>query len=257
MQSTPADVVGQPSPSVHDRLAEIVRPGAGEVVVDLGCGSGRSLAALAARGGAACLVGLDLAASRLGEAAARVAEARLVRADLTRPLPLATASVDAVLCHNVIELLPEPTILLGEVGRVVRPGGRVVLSHTDFAGLVVHGAEPGLTDRILHAYAHVPQPWMSHIDAFAARRLPELAARAGLVVERIEGHVLALRDLDGCRRLAEVAEVVRGHVRRGTVDVTADDVDAWWGQLADADRRGAFLFAETALITACTVTGPN
>lgn len=130
-----------------------------------------------------------------------------------------------------------------------------MLSHTDFAGLVVHGAEPVLTSRILHAYAHVPQPWMSHIDAFAARRLPELAARAGLVIERIDGHVLASRELDGCRRLAEVVEVVRGHVRRGTVDLTEDDVAAWWAQLVNADARGAFLFAETALITVARTPG--
>lgn len=249
MQSTPADVADHPWHPVHHRLAEVVRPRAGEVIVDLGCGSGASLAALAARGAAACLVGLDLHASRLHEAADRVPGTRLARADLTRPLPLATASVDTVLCHNVIELLPDPSALLGEVVRVARPGGRVVLSHTDFAGLVVHGAEPVLTGGILHAYAHVQQPWMPHIEPFAARRLPELATSAGLAVERVDSHVLVLRDVGRCQRLAEVAEVARGHVHRGTVRLTADDVDAWWDQLADADRRGAFLFAETALIT--------
>jgi SAM-dependent methyltransferase len=249
MQSTPAEVADQPWHPVHDRLAEIVRPRAGEVIVDLGCGPGGSLAALAARGAAACLVGLDLHASRLREATGRVPGLRLARADLTRPLPLATASVDVVLSHNVIELLPDPSALLAEVARVARPGARVVLSHTDFAGLVVHGAEPVLTSRVLHAYAHVQQPWMPHIDAFAARRLPELATRAGLVIERVDGHVLTSRDLGGCQRLVEVVEVVRGHVRRGTVGLTMDDVEAWWQQLVDADARATFLFAETALIT--------
>jgi ubiquinone/menaquinone biosynthesis C-methylase UbiE len=255
MQSTSAGLAHQPWHPVHDRLADILQPGAGEVIVDLGCGPGGSLAALAARGVAAGLVGLDLSASQLRQAADRVPGAWLVRADLTRSLPFASASIDAVLSHNVIELLPDPTVLLREVGRVVRPGGRVVLSHTDFAGLVVHGAEPVLTSRLLYAYAHVPQPWMSHIDAFAARRLPELAASAGLVIERIDGHVLVSREIDECRRIIEVAEVVRGHVRRGTVDLTDDDVVAWWAQLVNADARGAFLFAETALITVARTPG--
>lgn len=255
MQSTLA-VSGHPWHPVHDRLAEIVRPAAGEVMVDLGCGSGATLAALAARGAGTRLVGLDLHAPRLREAADREPAAGLVRADLTRPLPLAASSVDAVLSHNVIELLPDPTVLLRELGRVVRPGGRVVLSHTDFAGLVVHGAEPGLTGQILHAYAHVQQPWMSHVDAFAARRMPELAASAGLVIERIDGHVLASRDLGECQRLVEVTQVVRGHVERGVVGFTLSDVDAWWEQLAGAARRGAFLFAETALITVARRPAP-
>jgi hypothetical protein len=87
--------------------------------------------------------------------------------------------------------------------RVLRPGGRVVLSHTDFAGLVVHGAKPGLTARIVHAYAHLPQQWMAHIDPLAARRLLGLAAGANLIVERIDGHVYASQDRDGCERLGE------------------------------------------------------
>jgi ubiquinone/menaquinone biosynthesis C-methylase UbiE len=240
---------------VHDRLAELISLGAGEVIVDLGCGTGRSMATLAARGAAAFLVGVDRHRARLREAADRVPEARFARADLTRALPLRTASVDAVLCHNVIELLPDPARLLGEVARVVRPGGRVVLSHTDFAGLVVHGAEPGLTTRILDAYAYLQQPWMAHIDPFAARRLPGLAAGADLVVELIDGHVLASRDLDGCERLGEVVEVVRGHVRRGGTDITLPEVDAWWEQLVDAQRRGMFLFTETALITVARKPG--
>ena len=63
LQSTPAESVDHPLHPVHDQLAEIVRSGAGKVIVDLGCGPGGSLAAIAARGAAEKLQG------RLGEAA--------------------------------------------------------------------------------------------------------------------------------------------------------------------------------------------
>ncbi len=52
--------------------------------------------------------------------------------DLTR-LPLADESFDAVFCISVIEHLPEPaiTVAMTELRRVLRPGGRLLLT-TDF-----------------------------------------------------------------------------------------------------------------------------
>jgi ubiquinone/menaquinone biosynthesis C-methylase UbiE len=160
--------------SVHDRLADLVAAQEGDVIADLGCGPGRTLAALTGRNASLRLVGLDVNLAGLAEAAAGVgaSAALMVRADLGQPLPLADGCVDALVCHNVIELLPEPEVLFAEVVRVLRPNGRAVLSHTDFAGLIVFGADAALTGRILAAYATIPQPWMSGIDPYAAGSLP-------------------------------------------------------------------------------------
>jgi SAM-dependent methyltransferase len=238
---------------VHDWLAGVVAPQPGDVVVDLGCGPGGTLAALASRDASVRLLGVDLAATRLVEAAGRVGTvaAVMVRADLTRPLPLRDGCADVVVCHNVVELLPNPAGLLAEAARILRPGGRATLSHTDFAGLVVHGADPALTDRVVAAYANVAQPWMGHVDPYAARRMPGLATAAGFVVDRVDGHVLASHRIDGVGRLRldEIVAAVRGHIRRGLVDLTAAAVTSWWDQLIAADDRGEFCFAETALIT--------
>jgi hypothetical protein len=117
--------------------------------------------------------------------------------------------------------------------------------------LVVHGAEPVLTARVLHAYAHLPQPWMAHIDPHAARRLPGLARRAGLDVASFCGHVAAADSVTGQarRRVEEIAAVVRGQARRGQVDLSERDVNQWHQQLEAADHAGGFAFAETTLIT--------
>lgn len=48
--------------------------------------------------------------------------------DLERPLPLRTASVDAVVSISVLEHLRGPEAVLGEVARVLRPGGRLHLA---------------------------------------------------------------------------------------------------------------------------------
>lgn len=47
--------------------------------------------------------------------------------DLTQPLPLGAATFDTVLLTDVLEHLPNPDLLLGEVSEVLRPGGKVII----------------------------------------------------------------------------------------------------------------------------------
>ncbi|MGH3681828.1 MAG: methyltransferase domain-containing protein, partial [Natronosporangium sp.] len=148
---------------VSDAIATLTQPRPGAVVVDLGCGGGVSLAATAARFPSARLIGVDLSVDAITRARPRLQGVPFVVADLAQPLPLVDRSVDVVICHNVLELLPDPAQLLGETARALRPGGRAVFSHTDFAGLVIHGADEDLTTRICHAYSHIKQAWMPHI----------------------------------------------------------------------------------------------
>jgi SAM-dependent methyltransferase len=44
-----------------------------------------------------------------------------VQADLKASLPLADGAFDRVLCHNVLEVPPDPDALVAEVIRVLRP----------------------------------------------------------------------------------------------------------------------------------------
>ncbi|HWH94639.1 MAG TPA: methyltransferase domain-containing protein [Baekduia sp.] len=100
-------------------------------LLDVACGFGRHAVPLAAEGFR--VVGVDRSASLLAEAQRRAgADAqwpRLVRADY-RELPLADASFDAALnLYTSLGYLgdEEDTHVLGEIARVLRPGGRLVI----------------------------------------------------------------------------------------------------------------------------------
>ena len=99
---------------------------AGERVLDLGCGAGHFTAALRDRGCA--VVGVDIAERALERAAAIApgADLRLLEADGS--LPLAHGEVDLVWCSEVLEHVPDAAGLLAEVRRVLRPGGRLLLT---------------------------------------------------------------------------------------------------------------------------------
>ncbi|MER5353609.1 class I SAM-dependent methyltransferase [Kitasatospora sp. NPDC002551] len=111
-------------------------------VVDLGCGDGRNLAALAAAGFNA--LGVDIAPTGLAHAR-RIIERRsfLLRADATT-LPLIDSSVDAVTCFDVFGQIQDPTDLVAEARRIVTPGGLFVTNaFTTTDGTYGEGEEIG------------------------------------------------------------------------------------------------------------------
>ena len=106
------------------RRATIAAAGvrAGDLVVDVGCGTG-DLAALAVAAGAR-VIAVDVAPAMLAHA--RGCGGMLLRADAAA-LPIRRATVHAVTCgfalRNVVAIPP----VLAEAARVLRPGGRLAL----------------------------------------------------------------------------------------------------------------------------------
>lgn len=104
-------------------------PPRASAVLDLGCGPGEMTAELARRFGAECrLTGLDLAPGMLDEARRRHGTAiRWLCADAAE-LPLADHGLDLVVSNLAIQWCPDLEAVLGEVHRVLRPGGRAVIN---------------------------------------------------------------------------------------------------------------------------------
>jgi SAM-dependent methyltransferase len=97
----------------------------GLIVLDVACGAGFGLQMLRQAG--ACPIGVDYDASALSEVRDRQAGARLLRGDATR-LPLQDASIDLVVSFETLEHVPDAAALVAEIRRVLKPGGRLVLS---------------------------------------------------------------------------------------------------------------------------------
>lgn len=94
-------------------------------VLDAACGTGRHGAWLAERGHD--IVGVDGSPDMLARARVKLPQARFEQGDLTA-LPLPDASVDAALCALALVHLLDLRPALAELARVVRPGGRIVIS---------------------------------------------------------------------------------------------------------------------------------
>jgi SAM-dependent methyltransferase len=104
----------------------------GARVLDVGCQVGRLMLRLQRRGCVAMgvdIVQRDVASGRRNLAGAEP-RAHFLLADGGR-LPFVDASFDFVTCTETLEHAADPAMMLGELVRVLRPGGRLALSVPD------------------------------------------------------------------------------------------------------------------------------
>lgn len=126
---------------------------AGRRVLDFGCGGGH-LAILAARAGAAQVVGLDLdeadtcAARRLAAREVPGQRVEFVLAADDRRAPFPDAAFDIILCFDVLEHIASIKDITAEWYRVLKPGGRVMIWWQPYYHPYGH-----------HLTAYVPMPW--------------------------------------------------------------------------------------------------
>lgn len=118
----------RPYQSMIARQVALLAPAAGDRVLDAGTGSGNLAAALSRPG--LELLGIDFCEPAFELARRKAPAARFQFGDLTKPLAFPDGSFDLVACSAVLHVLgaDEQRFAIGELARVLKPGGRLVVT---------------------------------------------------------------------------------------------------------------------------------
>jgi SAM-dependent methyltransferase len=127
--------------------------GPGRRVLDLGCRDGALTQAFVSGN---AVVGVDADREALAAAAKLGIETRW--ADLDQPLELEDESFDVVVAGELLEHLRDPVALVGEIRRVLRPGGTFVASVPNAYRL---------KGRVLFLFGRPPENDPTHLQMFA------------------------------------------------------------------------------------------
>lgn len=171
----------------------------GKRVIDIGCGTGRHAIRLARAG--ADVVGVDFSEGMLERARSKAGNTgvRFVRHDIGTALPFGSASFDVVMCCLVMDHIHELVPLFGEMARLCRQRGRIVVTVMHPA-MSLRGVRARYIDPATGERVH-----LSGADNTIADYVNS-AVGAGLVLDRIGEHAPSESVLGRCPR----AEPYRG-----------------------------------------------
>jgi SAM-dependent methyltransferase len=121
-------------PVARDFVAWLDRP-AGLKWLDVGCGTGALSASILAAAEPEAVIGVDSSDGFLALARAQIDDPRVrFEAGDAEALPLPEAAADVAVSGLVLNFVLDPARAVGEMRRVVRPGGTVALYVWDYAG---------------------------------------------------------------------------------------------------------------------------
>jgi SAM-dependent methyltransferase len=224
-----------------------LRPG--NHVLDVGCGTGDDVRALARLvGKAGKVVGVDSSLTMIAEARRRSVgrglPATFRHADAEH-LPFADARFDGCRAERVLQHLTNPRTALAEMARVTRRRGRIVLVEPDYGTLTIRGADPMITRRILACRA-------AHFrSGQIGRQLPGLCRTVGLAEVSVSFINLTNTDFERDGELALLRKYVDGAQAAGAI--SENEGSNWLAELSETDG-GGYRHAITVFVASGSTT---
>jgi SAM-dependent methyltransferase len=228
---------------------ELMEAKPGDRVLDVGCGRGDEVRALAEIvGPTGVAVGIDASDAMVAEARRMSSESR-VRAEFhigdAEALPFENASFAAARIERTLQHVPDPDKAVRELRRVCRSGARVVAMEPDWGTMVVDSDDEDTTRLLTRVHAaHVTHGQMGRE---LWRRL-RAAGFKDLVADSVMAHVSDFATADAVLQLVETADEA---VRDRAIDRAAGD--RWLSGLRAADAKGQFFAALGGFIVVGTV----
>ncbi|MEU6823292.1 methyltransferase domain-containing protein [Streptomyces atriruber] len=191
-----------------------IRPG--QTALDVGCGPGTDLPALAERvGERGGVIGVDRDPVMLEKARHRTSGLSTVeiREGDAHALPVAPDTVDRAKIDRVLMHAAEPADVLAQLRLATRPGARVGLVEPDWDTLIVD-AEDLDTSRAFTRYTTSE----AVLHATIGRSLARHAERAGFTVETVTATAPVLLDFEEADHILGLGRNTRRAIEAGRID---------------------------------------
>lgn len=235
---------GDAGRAYKQQLLDLLEIQAGQTVLDVGCGPGTDLPALAERvGDSGTVIGVDRDPAMLARARERTNDLHRVeiREGHLHALPIEPGTVDRAKIDRVLMHVAEPADALAQLHRATRPGARVGLAEPDWDTLSVD-SEDLETSRAFTRFTTAEA--VRH--ATIGRSLARLAEQAGFCVEAVIATTPVFRDFQEADHTLGLGRNMQKAIDEGRVD--RDRGHRWFAGLS----QGPFYASFTLVSVICS-----
>ena len=230
---------------------ELLALSPGASVLEVGCGPATDTLALAELVGKnGRVIGVDHDPEMVAEANARAESAGL--ADVVThqvgdasALPFPDKGFDACRSERLFQHLSDPSAALGEMARVTKPGGRIVVVDTDWGTASTDSPETDIERRLTRFYSD-----QLIRNGYSGRQLFRLFREARLLNVAIEPRAVPTFDLAFLRLVISLDKLEAEALEAGVV--TAEELARWRAGLESADANGTLFGCGTIMVASGT-----
>jgi len=230
---------------IKRRTYEAMRAQPGARLLDVGCGMGddvRALAVIVGPGGS--VVGIDNSEKMVAEALKRTEGLDLpveFQVGNAAHLDFEDNSFDGVRAERILIHLEDPQAAIAEMVRVTRPGGHLVTMDADWDTLLLDAPDRDLTRKVLNLVSDaIRNNWI-------ARQVPGIFKHMGLQDVTTGAGTLIMQEFPLFDHVVHLSETIEHAVTTGLLD--PQEIEPWRAALEERGRQGLFFGAMTGLVT--------
>ena len=202
----------------------------GDVVIDVGCGTGKAVYELSVKG--TSTFGVDLSEQMISVAKHRFPDCnfRLAKAEL---LPFKDNSVNSYRAERLYQHLADPFLALSEAHRILVHGGRIVLLDQDYDMWAIDADDMTITRAIIRVHAD------SITNRWIGRKYHNLLLDCGFINVSVMVQTLVYTDY------LQVAPILPSiiNVAVETKTITNEQAEIWLKEQENRGKNGKFLIA--------------
>ena len=244
-QTKAADLLKQ----FKQRSYEIMRIGAGDRILDVGCGTGTDTLAIGDLVGPdGWVMGVDFDPAMVAEGKRRAEEKGVSKwvqhnqAEATS-LPFEANSFDASRSDRLFQHMSHPEQALAEMVRITRTGGRILVCDPDWGTASADSLEVDVERRLARYRA---ERFLR--NGFSGRQLYRLFKGLNLQDITLEGFVITMTNYAIAQQMHKYEALAQDALRDGVV--TSEEVDRYFKSFNDAERAGTFFASLSIMMVA-------
>ncbi len=205
-------------------------------VLDFGCGSGRLLGKLhKVVGDGSRLIGFESSQKSVEEGRLRYPNVEFQHEKFIDAFSFPDECFDLFISIDTMECIPDMTVLLSEIHRILKKDAQVLIAHWDWDTQVYHSGNKEGIRKLVAAFSNWQQGWMDACDGQMGRKLWGLFQSSGLFRGEMDVFTLVETEYEkgryGYNLLQGLCPLVKnGQLDRSEYDMVLDEMQSLYSK---------------------------